>query len=115
MRGNVPINLRDPCAAGRTLLAQEGRVPRLGQKLTSGRGAWMSTPPSTADICQGEGYVRFVPLAEVVRLQRDLFQETLHCCPRPAVRLLVVQCACQERPVRRGICEGMVGVAVSDN
>src|SRR5882757_9845943 len=49
------------------------------------------------------------------RLQRDLFQETLHCCPRPAVRLLVVQRACQERPVRRGICEGMVGVAVSGN
>ena len=75
----------------------------------------MSTPPSTADICQGKGYVQFVPLAEVVRLQRDLFQETLHCCPRPAVRLLIVECAGQEGPVRRGICEGMVGVAIGDN
>src|SRR3954466_16307756 len=75
MCGNVPKFTGIPVRQGELLLAQEGRVPRWGQKRTSGRGAWMSTPPSTADICQGEGYFRFVPLAEVVRLQRDLFQK----------------------------------------
>jgi len=47
--------------------------------------------------------------------QNDLFQETLHCCPRSVVRLLVVERARQERPIRCRIGEGIVGVAVGDN